>query len=130
MDLIEQLKRHEGFRSHIYQCTGGCNTIGYGTNLDAGITQDQAEDMLKRAVNDISLKLDPYIRTYPSNVQKCLINMGYNLGVTGVLNFKKMFAALDAGDYARAADEALDSKWATQVPNRAIEITDIIRKGQ
>ena len=130
MDLIEQIKRHEGFRSHIYQCTGGCNTIGYGTNLDAGITQDQAHDMLERAVTDISVRLDPYIKSYPLNVQKCLINMAYNLGINGLLNFKKMFAALDNQDYERAADEALDSKWAIQVGDRAQELVDIIRKGE
>ena len=60
--LIEQLKRHEGFKPNVYKCTKGHNTIGYGYNLDAnplhltsieinhyyksGITLDDAEMFL------------------------------------------------------------------------------------
>lgn len=33
------------------------------------------------------------------------------------------------GDYQNAADEALDSRWARQTPNRAKRVTDVIRYG-
>ena len=33
--VIEQLKRHEGFRKHVYKCTAGHDTVGFGYNLDA-----------------------------------------------------------------------------------------------
>ena len=33
--VIELLKKHEGFRDHVYRCTAGKKTIGYGYNLDA-----------------------------------------------------------------------------------------------
>jgi lysozyme len=30
MSLIDQIKEHEGFRSRVYQCTEGHDTIGFG----------------------------------------------------------------------------------------------------
>ena len=29
-DLIEKIKHHEGFVDHVYKCTEGFDTIGYG----------------------------------------------------------------------------------------------------
>ena len=34
MNLIEQLKEHEGFRANYYLCSSNKKTIGYGRNLD------------------------------------------------------------------------------------------------
>ena len=45
--------------------------------------------------------------------------MVYNLGITRLLKFKKMLAALDSGDYELAATEMLDSRYARQVKGRA-----------
>ena len=46
-DLIEDLKRDEGFRSHPYRDTVGKLTIGYGRNLDdVGISEREAEQLL------------------------------------------------------------------------------------
>ena len=58
-----------------------------------------------------------------------LCNMAYNLGVPRLLGFERMWAALAAGDYERAADEALDSKWARQVGARAARVAALIREG-
>jgi lysozyme len=53
--------------------------------------------------------------------------MAYQLGPSGVVAFKKMLAALEAGDRIAAAEAALDSKWATQTPNRAQRVAALIR---
>jgi lysozyme len=53
--------------------------------------------------------------------------MIYQLGLPGFKKFQKTIEFLDAGDYGRAAAEALDSEWARQVPSRAKEITDMIK---
>ena len=29
-DLLERIKHHEGYRSKVYKCTEGYDTIGYG----------------------------------------------------------------------------------------------------
>ena len=126
MDLIEQLKRHEGFRSKPYHCTAGKLTIGYGRNLDdVGISKTEAEQLLK---NDIQQCINQLIARFPV-VEKldtvrfdCLINMCFNLGITRLSKFKKMWAAIEAKQYRRASEEMLDSKWANQVGVRAQEL--------
>ena len=56
--------------------------------------------------------------------------MGFQLGIGGLLGFRKMWAALERSDYAQAAEEALDSRWAEQTPNRAQEVAEWIRTAE
>ena len=51
------------------------------------------------------------------------------MGVEGVQGFSKMIAALQVGDYPRAADEALDSLWAKQTPARARDVAQRLESG-
>lgn len=53
--------------------------------------------------------------------------MAYNMGVPNLLGFQKMWAALAEGDYARAAAEALDSKYARDLPARAGRVAERMR---
>lgn len=48
--------------------------------------------------------------------------MVYQMGTTGVSNFKNTLTAIQNGDYKLAAVEMLDSKWAKQTPDRATEM--------
>ena len=48
MNLIEQLKRHEGFRSDYYQCSADKKTIGYGRNVDNNPFSSEELKMLGR----------------------------------------------------------------------------------
>ena len=61
--------------------------------------------------------------------QAIVLNMGYQLGVTGLFNFKRMWIAFDEGDYVKAAKEALDSRWAKQTPERAKRVAMVIETG-
>ena len=63
----------------------------------------------------------------PQEVQAVVLNMCYQLGVTGVSKFRKAISALQEGDWQEAADEMLDSLWARQTPNRATELSNIVR---
>jgi lysozyme len=65
--------------------------------------------------------------TQPRTVRLVLLDMAYNMGINSLLGFKRMFAALDVGDWDRAATELLDSKYARQVPERAASNADLIR---
>ena len=58
-----------------------------------------------------------------------LIDICFNMGLPRLLKFEKSLTAMSIGDYDRAADEFLDSRWANQVGARAITITDMIRTG-
>lgn len=118
--LIEEIKKNEGFVGTVYQDTLGFDTIGYGTKMP--ITEDEAEAILvmrlKAKIKELE-KREPFTNELPLTVQEILAEMCYQMGVSGVLRFKKMWAALQSGDYNRAAIEMLDSRWAVQTPNRA-----------
>ena len=134
--VIEQIKRHEGFRTHMYLCTANKNTIGYGYNLDAGMTEEEAEALLNIKLR---VMMDSLMRSLSFGEREVLLenqpryaviqNMVYNLGVRGLLNFKKMRAAIANEAWDLAADEMMDSKWARQVGSRANELSEQMRDG-
>lgn len=130
--LTKQLIIDEGMRLKPYRDTVGKLTIGVGRNLDDnGISEDEALVMLK---NDIDQAFDElsqfdWFNSLKPVKQDALVNMCFNLGLPRLLSFKRMIAALESGDYQTAADEALDSKWAVQVGERANRIAEVIRNG-
>ncbi|WP_022949530.1 glycoside hydrolase family protein [Methylohalobius crimeensis] len=132
-NLLTQLKRHEGLRLRPYRDTVGKLTIGFGRNLeDRGITEDEAKILL---VNDVcrlrgELSEIDWWRALNDVRRDVIVNMAYNLGVSGVLGFERMIAALRAKDYELAAIEMLDSKWADQVGRRAVELSDQMHTGR
>ena len=125
-ELTTQLKRHEGFRAKPYRCTAGYLTIGYGTNLDIGITQDIAHVLLVNSLNEKWRELNDEFHDVWWRLSKprqaVLINMAYNLGVAGLKNFKNMWAAIREDRNEDVVKEMLDSKWARQVKKRAHEL--------
>ena len=130
--LREDLIRDEGERLKPYVCSAGKVTIGVGRNLDdRGITKHESRQMLDWDIKQACWDLDhnlPGWRRYPDGVCLALANMSFNLGWPRLRNFKKMLAAIESGDYNKAADEALDSKWARQVGARADRIAALIRR--
>ena len=133
--LVKQLRRHEGVRSHVYLCPAGYETIGVGRNIaesGLGLSDDEIDYLLE---NDIKrckqelIGLSWFVDIDPVR-QDALVNLCFNLGMTRLLGFKNAMAAMAVGDYDQAADEFLDSRWATQVGDRAIEVTDMIRTGR
>jgi lysozyme len=59
-----------------------------------------------------------------------MINLCFNLGLTRLRGFVKALEAMSRGQYDVAADEFMDSRWASQVGDRAVEVTDLIRTGE
>ncbi len=130
-----QLVRHEGLRLKPYRCTAGKLTIGIGRNLDdRGISQKEAYAMLERDIVECEQMIMgeiPATFTALNEVrQSVLLNMCFNLGIKGLLEFKNTLAFISAGDWERAANGMLASKWAKQVGMRAIELSELMRKGQ
>ena len=128
--LEEELIRHEGWRNKPYRCSEGYLTIGVGINLDAGLFPEEIDWLLKNRIKRCKKELGenfPLQANLATDAWLVLINMCFNLGITRLKGFKRMWAALEARDYAAAADEMLDSKWAKQVGNRAQELADKMR---
>ena len=130
-DLLESIKKHEGFVEHVYQDSLGIDTIGYGFAIkDLILDEDIAEDILMRKLEKLKRNANSrfqWLEDMPQEVQAVVLNMCYQLGVTGVSKFRKAISALQEGDWSEAADEMLDSLWARQTPNRAKELSDIVR---
>lgn len=131
--LSKELIRDEGLRHDPYEDTVGKLTIGVGRNLDdKGISTEEAHLLLRNDIWDVVEDLDrelPWWVHLSDNRQRALANMCFNLGITRLLGFRKMFAAFERGDYYNAAYEATNSKWATQVGVRASRIEALIRQG-
>ena len=120
--LVASLRMHEGFRSEPYKDTVGKLTIGYGTNLHTlRVTEQEAEYWLRRRLdeNERRLRQIPEFRQLDPVRQDVLREAAYQLGVTGLTAFRRMWAALEDGNYTRAAMEMMDSKVAReQAPAR------------
>lgn len=133
--LLADLRRDEGCRLQAYRDSEGWLTIGFGRLIDAGagggISMAEAELLLANDVDKFIGELDRRLswwRDLPAPAQLALANMAFNLGLTRLLKFKKMLAALRAGDFTAAAAEALNSKWAGQVgAGRSGRIADLYR---
>lgn len=130
--LTKELLRHEAMVLKPYRCTAGKLSIGVGRNLDDnGISKAEALYMLD---NDISqAERDAYkvfgedFMRFTGDRQIAILNMLFNLGLRKFQKFSNMIAAIKAGDWERAAVEALDSAWAKQVGGRSKDIADLLK---
>lgn len=133
MTLREQLIRDEGFSLKPYRDTVGRLTIGIGRNLDdRGISIEEADMLLN---NDLLLvetglnALLPQARELDEARRGVLLNMGFNMGLDGLLKFRRMLRAVEIRDYESAAREMLDSDWALQVGSRADRLSKQMTTG-
>ena len=146
---LEQLKVHEGFEHRVYHCTEGKETIGFGFNISAnplalpeyelqsfrqlGITYNRAEQLLKAVVTKNTTELYkrlPWITQLNEARQAVIINMAFQMGVKGLLNFKRTLAFIEHGSYDNAAIAMSHSKWAEQTPNRVKELSEQMKTGE
>lgn len=132
--LINQLMSDEGLRLKPYKDTVGKLTIGVGRNLDdVGISQDEAMEMLandiRRTYSAVTTALPWFLKLNDAR-QNVLLNMAFNLGIQGLLGFKHTLDLIQTGHYSDAAEAMLQSKWAKQVGQRAVRLSDQMRKGE
>lgn len=119
MGLIDDVKHEEGFSGTVYKCTEGFDTIGYGTKLP--LNREESELLLNYRLNKAigQIKSSLYHLDIKQEAWEILFNMGYQMGLGGLLQFKNMIKALESQDYVEASRQMLDSLWAKQTPKRA-----------
>jgi len=132
---LSLIRKHEGLSVMPYRCPAGKLTIGYGHNLEATpISKAVAEQMLLedvlRTEAGLGIALSGVWGSLNDVRKAAIVCMAYNLGLAGLMSFKKMRAALYAHDFRTAAAEALDSKWAQQVGKRAEALARMIEDGE
>ena len=149
-EIANRLKLEEGYSPVKYLCKNGYWTIGYGRNLDAnpnsdkelnrndklnsGITQLEAIILLFSDIEKIKKQIEekiPYASNLNDDRYYALVDMCFQMGINGVLRFKKMLSALDVGNWGEAKKECLDSKYAKiDTPNRAKRIAECFLTGK
>lgn len=136
-DLIKDHEDASGPHLHVYTDTTGNKTIGWGHKLPSSsdiedITLAEAQAYFDEDYQKAADAAANFVSNYDSLTtarQAVLIDMAFNLGKAGLSAFRKFKAAIEANDFDKAADEMLDSKWATQVGRRATEDAAIMRSG-
>lgn len=131
--LRELLIKHEGLKLKPYLDTVGKLTIGVGRNLDdVGISELEAMAMLSADMDRVSkaaVDAFPWFQSLSATRQDVVLSMIFQLGLGGFREFKKAIEAIRCGNFNRAADEMLDSKWAKQdAPARAAELAYMMRR--
>lgn len=137
---LPRLATEEGFRSGLYDdATGlpvkapvGNATIGYGFNAQAGISQGLASAILQYQLGDVLKHLQQFAWFGALDPARAsvLLDVAFNAGVSGLLHFPHMLAAVAAGDWSTARDELLDSDAARALPGRYGPLAELLLNGQ
>lgn len=128
-DLRKQLIRDEGVRKYAYRDSLGYWTIGVGRLIDkakgGGLSDEEIEFLLNNDIEDKMTELNkalPWLSTLSDARQGVLLNMSFQLGINGILNFKNTLSLIKQGLYKEASDNMLKSLWAKQTPERAARL--------
>ena len=101
--------------------------------MDAGMPFDEAVLLMRHRIDKIRRALLERLEWFPKlneARQAALLSMAYQMGLSGLLSFKRTLASIAAGDYEQASREMLDSKWARQTPERAQRTAYMMRYGK
>jgi lysozyme len=132
-NVKQQLIRYEGLKLEVYKCPAGYQTIGVGRNLESkGISEKEAMVLLDNDIAEFTFALEEtydWFEGLGENRQAVIINMAFNLGMSGLGKFKNMISAIENSDWEEAASQMMDSKWATQVGRRAEELSEAMKEG-
>ena len=112
--LKQNIIKNEGFESKPYLCPNKKLTIGYGRNLENGITEREAVILLENDLLSLKLELEDKLSVFKNLDdirQNVILEMAYNMGVPKLLNFKKTIEFLKKNDFDSASKEMLNSKW-------------------
>lgn len=139
--FIERVKANEGTKDyqakvgsyrnglfHVYKCSLGFDTIGYGHLCSPNEVQEYKNGITElKAMMLFSLDLAKAeqqarklfsMNVHSVEVQEVLVEMVFQLGSGTASKFKKFKLALEAMNYSKAAQELKDSAWYKQTPSR------------
>ena len=126
--LSKQLLYHEGIRLKPYRCSADKLTIGIGRIIeDVGITEEEAFYLLN---NDIKKVVEQCQRNFKwfdglNDLRKeAVVNLVFNMGFGKFLQFKKTIKHIENEEFELAGAELLDSRYAQQVGQRAIDVAN------
>lgn len=124
-------KAAEGFRSAKYTDTRGFLTIGYGFNVDAGISEYAASCLLDAQVHEAEADVsnfDWFASVDPVR-QSVLIELAFNMGIHKLQGFQNMLAACAKTDWSEAGRQLQSSAWFGQVGHRGPLLVRLLTDG-
>ena len=129
-EIVEDIKKHEGFSPKVYECTEGYDTIGYGFAIkDLELDEDISNIILMKKLHTLLQRIliaFPWFEDIDIKAKGVVINMCYQLGIRGFSKFKKTIYYIETEQYEEASMEMLDSLWAKQTPSRAKELSETL----
>lgn len=148
-EMIQRFVLHEGCVLQPYKCPAGCWTIGVGRNIEAnplteeekrvcgdymhGITKNAAYYLLRNDIERVKKECQkniPFFNKLDKERRWALLDMCFNLGINGLMKFKRMLGSIGVGNYDLAAEQCLQSKYAKQTGKRAQRVAKTIRTGR
>lgn len=120
-ELEQIIIAHEGEKSFVYPDSLGYWTIGIGRLVDkrkgGGLSQDEMIYLLQNDIAKARNELLPYswFNNLDTVRQEVLIELCFNIGLGGILEFKNTLALIEAKEYEKASQNLLESLWAKQV---------------
>lgn len=125
--LISRIVEHEGIKKSAYKDSLGYWTIGCGRLIDekkgAGLSIDEIFYLLKNDLVRCRAELTKYdwFAVQDDTRQGAIIELAFNLGISGLLGFKDTIDALKRKSYAEAVRCLKNSKWSTQVSKARVD---------
>ena len=148
-EMITRLKMHEGCSLKPYKCPAGKLTIGIGRNVEDnpltaeelrvvgdwkhGITREAAHYLCRNDIERCIADLKKHLKWFDGLDKErkyAMIDLCFNMGINKLLTFKKTLASIACGNYRKAAEQLLQSKYASQVGKRAKRIAILIETGR
>lgn len=134
IDIVKaQLQIDEGKRRKPYVDTRGRMTIGIGRNLtDKGLSAAEINILFDNDVAEAELGARAIFHTFDQlteNRKAVLVNMVFNMGASVFSGFHATIVAVESGDFSGAAERMLQSRWASQVGDRAKRLADLMKSG-
>jgi len=142
MSLVEQLTKQltvdEGIKPQVYKDSLGLWTIGIGRLVDpsipgSGLRPEEIQYLFANDLEDRLISLSsklPWMSNLDEARQGVLLNMSFQMGVTGLLKFKNTLELVRTGKYTEASVSMLQSLWAKQTPKRAARLAKQMLTGE
>lgn len=153
VDLASALRVDEGQKLTIYQDTEGYWTVGIGHLLTkqasktvaiavldklvgrrtkGTITETEAQNIFNQDKGELeskvlaNTKLKPIYISLSTVRKQAVLNMAFQMGISGTASFENSLTLVANGSYSVAKANLLKSKWASQTPNRAARVIDTL----
>lgn len=127
-DLKGRIKKNEGYSDKPYTDQLGFLTIGYGHLIKPDEkyllkNKIKNKDLKKIFLHDFNKSANDYnkkLKNYSSKMKdkELLIEMIFQIGINGVLRFKKLLKNINKDNKNLVCFEMMDSLWYKQTPKR------------